>query len=640
MEITVEKVDTGVQKLGFQALSTLKTVRVAVYARVSTDQEIQLHSLEEQMKAFRAKIAQHPGWMLVDVYADEGISGTSVKKRKEFLRMMEDCEAGKVDYIMAKSISRFARNTVECLSYVRHLQSIGVQLYFEKEGLDTATSVSELILTVMAAFAQEESRSISENLKWGIRKRFESGESRWTKTYGYRKTKDGEIVIEPDEAAIVRMIFKMYQYGIPMTDILDELTFIQAPSARGKQTWNKTALKYLLENEKYIGDMRLQKWVSVDHISHRSVRNDSTVIPVYNVRNHHVPIIDRHTYQQVQRIMELKSPHGEYSRYPYFDTNIVCPLCGKKMIPRVMKVNSHKRILGCFDVDGCRGYAVKGYLVDAALLEAYNTLEIKEKKRTVAMQRMLEIKAESPKLDTVQYYWLDDLVGHIEFKQDTMRVFWKCGLESEVALNASKVEEPTHVAELYRNSLDRAQRSENKPVSVVRADKKSVNTREAQRNAAMQTAKNLRAKENGVAADALRWCIAKPDKRKSRKMSCRLFSELLYKEMDWSGDCRYKILGYRIEFEGEALYVFDLVAAEVFHECKKKQSADQQPTTVAEENTEEQPVNPRKGYYPDDIAGTFGMPVEQHRQESELRQMDGFVSVGMLTGMPGQQQNL
>lgn len=140
--------------------------------------------------------------------------------------------------------------------------------------------------------------------------------------------------------------------------------------------------------------------------------------------------------------------------------------------------------------------------------------------------------------------------------------------------------------------------------------------------------------------DALRWCIAKPDKRKSRKMSCRLFSELLYKEMDWSGDCRYKILGYRIEFEGEALYVFDLVAAEVFHECKKKQSADQQPTTVAEENTEEQPVNPRKGYYPDDIAGTFGMPVEQHRQESELRQMDGFVSVGMLTGMPGQQQNL
>lgn len=140
--------------------------------------------------------------------------------------------------------------------------------------------------------------------------------------------------------------------------------------------------------------------------------------------------------------------------------------------------------------------------------------------------------------------------------------------------------------------------------------------------------------------DALRWCVAKPDKRKSRKMSCRLFSELLYKEMGWASDCRYKILGYRIEFEGESLYVFDLVAAEVFHERKKKQSDEVMPTETSAENKEEvQPVNTRKGYYPDDIAGSFGVPVEQHRQESEVRQMDGYVSVGMLTGIPGQQQN-
>lgn len=140
--------------------------------------------------------------------------------------------------------------------------------------------------------------------------------------------------------------------------------------------------------------------------------------------------------------------------------------------------------------------------------------------------------------------------------------------------------------------------------------------------------------------DALRWCVAKPDKRKSRKMSCRLFSELLYKEMGWASDCRYKILGYRIEFEGESLYVFDLVAAEVFHERKKKQSDEVIPTEASAENKDEvQPVNTRKGYYPDDIAGSFGLPVEQHRQESEVRQMDGYVSVGMLTGLPDQQQN-
>lgn len=140
--------------------------------------------------------------------------------------------------------------------------------------------------------------------------------------------------------------------------------------------------------------------------------------------------------------------------------------------------------------------------------------------------------------------------------------------------------------------------------------------------------------------DALRWCVAKPDKRKSRKMSCRLFAELLYKEMGWASDCRYKILGYRIEFEGESLYVFDLIAAEVFHERKKKQSDEVMPTEASAENNEEmQPVNTRKEYYPDDIAGSFGVPVEQHRQESEVRQMDGYVSVGMLTGLPGQQQN-
>lgn len=140
--------------------------------------------------------------------------------------------------------------------------------------------------------------------------------------------------------------------------------------------------------------------------------------------------------------------------------------------------------------------------------------------------------------------------------------------------------------------------------------------------------------------DALRWCVAKPDKRKSRKMSCRLFAELLYKEMGWASDCRYKILGYRIEFEGESLYVFDFIAAEVFHERKKKQSDEVMPTEASAENNEEmQPVNTRKGYYPDDIAGSFGVPVEQHRQESEVRQMDGYVSVGMLTGLPGQQQN-
>lgn len=452
---TVEKIYTGThKKQGIQSFSPIRPVRVAVYCRVSTDQEMQQSSLEEQMQAFLKKIAEHPGWSLVDVYADEGLSGTSVKKRKAFLRMMNDCESGKIDYILTKSISRFARNTVECLSYVRHLQGIDVQLYFEKEGIDTGTSVSEMLLTVLAAFAQEESRSISENLKWGIRKRFEQGISRWTPTYGFRQSADGSIIVEPNEAEVIKAIFSLYQHGINIPDIIAELNSRSIPSARGGK-WNKNALKYILQNEKYIGDQRLQKWVSIDHISHKSVRNDSTDVASYYVKNTHPAIIDRHTFQQVQRIMELKSPHGEYCRYPYYDTNFVCPLCGRRLIPKIMHTQVQKRALCCFGEGGCQGYSIKTYLIDAAMLAAYNALEIDKTSDGTAMKRMMEIKSESPTMENVQYYWLNDLVERVEFLDSKIVVSWRCGLQSSAALNIPNSEEPRHVAELYRRFLSR-----------------------------------------------------------------------------------------------------------------------------------------------------------------------------------------
>ena len=158
--------------------------RVAAYCRVSTDNEGQMSSLELQMAAFRTQIELRPDWELVDIYSDEGISGTRVEKRPEFQRMIRDCEAGKIDYIITKSISRFARNTLECLQHIRYLQSLGVQLLFEKENIDTGTAFSEMLLTILAAFAQEESRSLSENAKWGIRKRFEAGIPKRTYIFG------------------------------------------------------------------------------------------------------------------------------------------------------------------------------------------------------------------------------------------------------------------------------------------------------------------------------------------------------------------------------------------------------------------------------------------------------------------------
>lgn len=412
-------------------------LRVAVYARISTDLEIQQSSLAEQLRAFREQVLSHPEWTLAGLYADEGISGTGVKKRKEFLHLMADCEAGKIDLILTKSISRFARNTVECLSYVRRLQALGVRLYFEKEGIDTASNLSEMLLTVLAAFAQEESRSISENLKWGIRKRYAKGIGRWTPTYGYRKEPKGPITVQPEEARVVRFIFERYRLGASIPEILEEIQDV--PSPRGGK-WSKTSLKFLLQNEKYVGDSHLQKWISVDYISHKCIPNDASTVPSYYVQNTHVPIVDRHTFRQVQRILELRSPHGEYCRYPYYDTEILCPLCGKRMVPAIAHTQKEKRLLCCFGPDGCRGYAIKNYLVDRALA------------------------ALSPEpVEKVEYYWLDEQVERLEFEGNALVVTWKSGEISTGKMDIPKNEDPIHVAELYRNFLSRLETGEYRP---------------------------------------------------------------------------------------------------------------------------------------------------------------------------------
>lgn len=197
--------------------------RVAAYCRVSTDKDAQLESLDNKMESFRYQLALHDDWELVGIYADEGRSGTSVKGRPEFQRLIDDCKAGLIDYLMIKSISRFARNTLDCVSLVRELQGYGVQIYFEKEGIDTADITSEMLLVIMASFAQEESRSISENVKWGIRKRFESGKEMKVPVYGYRHTDDELYIVVPEEAEIVEEIFLRYVHGETPKTIVEDL---------------------------------------------------------------------------------------------------------------------------------------------------------------------------------------------------------------------------------------------------------------------------------------------------------------------------------------------------------------------------------------------------------------------------------
>lgn len=293
-----------------------ETKRVAAYCRVSTDKEEQESSLQVQMESFRKQIEERPGWELADIYADEGITGTQAKRRDAFNRMIADCEAGKIDYIITKSISRFARNTLECLTYVRQLKTYGVYVLFEKEHMDTGNEASEMVLSILAAIAQEESRNISENIKWNQRKRYEEGRAAWKETYGYKKEGDREFVVDVKTAPVVRRIFNDYIHGKRAVEIAEALEAEGIPGPKGNH-WKYASVDFMLTNEKYCGDAQCQKSYVENHLNHRRCRNNHTVVPGYYIQDHHTPIVDRETFNMAQTVRSLRSRKGHPVQYPY-----------------------------------------------------------------------------------------------------------------------------------------------------------------------------------------------------------------------------------------------------------------------------------------------------------------------------------
>lgn len=235
-------------------------LRVAAYCRVSSDSKDQLHSYAAQIRSYTEEIAQHDGWELVDVYADEGLTGTRMDQRDDFNRMMRDCRKGKIDRILVKSVSRFARNTRDCLSALRELSAMGVSVRFEKENIDTKTLTTELMVSVSGSLAQQESISISANQKMSYQRRMERGEFiTCTAPYGYRIVNKKDLEIVPEEAATVRWIFDAYLKGRSSGWIAEQLTAKGIPSQSGAECWRETGIRYLLTNEKYIGDALSQK---------------------------------------------------------------------------------------------------------------------------------------------------------------------------------------------------------------------------------------------------------------------------------------------------------------------------------------------------------------------------------------------
>lgn len=331
--------------------------RVAAYCRVSTDSEEQLTSYKTQMKVYSEMIAENPEWAFAGMYADEGISGTRADRRPQFQKMINDCIKGKIDLIITKSVSRFARNTVECLEYVRMLKNRGIGILFEEQKIDTLKSDSELYLVIYAGFAQSESESMSKNITWSFRKNFENGKVNfcYKKMLGYRRGENGEPEIVEEEAEIVREIFRRFLQGETQNQIADDLRSRNYTFTGKVLKFDRSMIVGILKNERYTGDAILQKTVTVDCITKTRKRNQGEA-PMYLVQNNHPAIISREIFNRAQEEFTKRktitpasdktsaSYTGRYSRYALTDI-LKCGECGSKYRRCTWMRNGQKTIV-------------------------------------------------------------------------------------------------------------------------------------------------------------------------------------------------------------------------------------------------------------------------------------------------------
>lgn len=375
---TVSKEKSGMRKL-----------RVAAYCRVSTDQEEQLNSFENQVSYYTAYINGKPEYEMAGIYADEGISGTSTRKRTDFNRMISDCERGKIDLIIVKSISRFARNTQDCLSYSRKLKNMGIGVFFEKENINTMDGAGELLFTILSSLAQEESRSISENCKWGIRKKFSDGKYHLNtnRFLGYDKDAKGNLIINEEQAVIVRRVFKEFMDGVNPDVISKRLNDENVPGCMGEARWSCSTIWGILSNEKYMGDAILQKTYTSDFLTKKTEKNTGQVTQYY-VENDHEAIIEKDYWTAVQMEIQRRKDFmeayglrtmGRYTDEQPFSSRVICSTCrnifwrrtltrGGKQV-KVWMCGQRYRQKG---VVGCTSETIKEDALHGAFVKAWN----------------------------------------------------------------------------------------------------------------------------------------------------------------------------------------------------------------------------------------------------------------------------
>ncbi len=359
-----------------KAESSIHKIRCAAYCRVSSSSEDQLHSYAAQVKFYSEKFIGSDTEELIDIYADEGITGTSAEKRTEFQRLIKDCKRGKIDRIYTKSISRFARNTKDCLNTVRLLRELGITILFDEDHIDTANTNDEFLITVMGSLAQEESISISQNMRWSVRKRMQSGKFvQSIPPYGYIMN-NGQLQIKPDQAEIVKMIYQWYLSGMGITQIAKKLSEICIPTMRDNERWKPCTIRHILSNERYIGDSLLQKFYSTDTLPVRLVENKGER-DQFLVKCTHEPIITRETFERVQEI--FKEREKQYYRGSGSKTALTsmikCNCCGSSY---KRKVNRGKYYWTCknhdINAEYCNSNVISEEMIKRAFISLCNKL--------------------------------------------------------------------------------------------------------------------------------------------------------------------------------------------------------------------------------------------------------------------------
>ena len=371
-------------------------IPVAAYARVSTEKEEQEDSFERQVEHYTQLINAKPEWKLIDIYADPGISGTRAEKRKDFMRMINDCLAGKIQKVLVKSISRFARNTVDALTYIRKLKDIGVSVYFESENIDTLTPGGEVLITILAAMAEQESRTISSNIKWAWQRKFQNGDiilnTGLMMGYSKRKEKDEDghdvYEINEEEAEIVRRIYREFVAGVSVSRICKGLEEDGIKTKLGKDKWNHNVIESILTNEKYTGNAVLGKTWKPDVLTKYRQKNDGKKAPIYYVEDTHPAIIDREMFELAKAEMARRKGTKDQvvgggrftSKYP-FSGMIECGNCGGRLRRHVRTVGSGKKVAswGCATriVNGrseCDSHHINEDVLEATYLAALREL--------------------------------------------------------------------------------------------------------------------------------------------------------------------------------------------------------------------------------------------------------------------------